>query len=149
MKTKVCPRCKEEKPSDSFCRDRNKKSGLTSHCKSCKNVSNTIWRSKNPDKIAFYNKKSKQGIYVKRKMFCLEYKGNKCEDCGIIANVNNRSIFDFHHTDPSMKDKGIAIGSRTRSIKSIKQELDKCILLCANCHRLRHQHYKDGLRETL
>ena len=60
--------------------------------------------------------------------------GGKCADCGL---KDDPSVFDFHHLDPSKKE--IAFGSRGgKSFDTLKPELDKCILLCANCHRKRH-----------
>ena len=44
---------------------------------------------------------------------------------------------DFHHLDENKKDPGFA-NLKTWSMKRINEELDKCIVLCANCHRIRH-----------
>lgn len=51
----------------------------------------------------------------------------------------NRSyvIFDFHHLNPSEKDVDWS-KLRLKSDESIKNELNKCVLLCSNCHRKRH-----------
>ncbi len=63
------------------------------------------------------------------------YKGGKCVDCSIESP--HICIYDFHHLDPSKKDFSFAnIGHRPFS-KWIP-ELDKCVLLCSNCHRIRH-----------
>ena len=71
----------------------------------------------------------------KKKIQCLEYKGGKCEKC----NYNKcKRALSFHHIDPSKKDFIIA-GNHTRKWGIIKQELDKCILLCANCHMEEHE----------
>jgi hypothetical protein len=45
---------------------------------------------------------------------------------------------EFHHLDGSRKDFGISSKGYTRSWSKIRDELDKCILLCANCHREIH-----------
>ena len=66
------------------------------------------------------------------------YLGGKCEDCG--ENRDIPSIYDFHHKDPNQKD--FSIGKQAKSFESIKKELDKCSLLCAVCHRIRHSHYQ-------
>ena len=60
----------------------------------------------------------------------MEYKGGKCIVCGY-----NRCItaLEFHHLDPSEKD--FAIGGKTIAWDKLKVELDKCVLVCANCHR--------------
>lgn len=59
----------------------------------------------------------------------IEYKGGKCVICGY--NKCSRSM-DFHHLDPNEKNFGIS-GS-TKSISKLKKEVDKCILVCKNCH---------------
>lgn len=62
---------------------------------------------------------------------CVEYKGGKCSRCGY-----NRCITasEFHHTDKSKKEFSPG-GHHCRSWSSLVKELDKCILLCSNCHR--------------
>ncbi len=68
----------------------------------------------------------------KIKEMAVEYKGGKCAVCGY-----NRYIgaLDLHHLDPKTKEFGIGQKGYTRSWKKVKQEADKCILVCANCHR--------------
>ena len=71
------------------------------------------------------------------KLMAIEYKGGKCEDCHIKAEFP--SVYDFHHADPENKKSNIrALIRRRRSWVGIKEELDRCVLLCANCHRIRH-----------
>jgi hypothetical protein len=69
------------------------------------------------------------------KQKCVEYKGGKCELCGY--NKCN-SALDFHHKDPTEKEFTIAHARLTTFNEKIKMELDKCSLLCANCHRETH-----------
>ena len=71
-----------------------------------------------------------------RKRSAIEYKGGKCQDCGCVSNLTDDVVkFDFHH----LKDKEFAISdSQSKGWKTLKNELDKCLLLCANCHRMRH-----------
>ena len=66
---------------------------------------------------------------------CVEYKGGSCIDCG---RTGHQSIFDFHHQDPLQKDFTFANLKTTKMNVKIQKELDKCVLLCACCHRLRH-----------
>lgn len=65
------------------------------------------------------------------KQLSVEYKGGKCERCGY--NKCHQSM-DFHHLDPQQKDFAIARNGHTRSWARVKIELDKCILVCKNCH---------------
>ncbi len=70
---------------------------------------------------------------IKKEM--VEYKGGSCEVCGY--NKSLRAL-QFHHKDPSQKDFNIGgIGSIN---EDVKKELDKCILVCANCHSEIHDN---------
>jgi hypothetical protein len=66
----------------------------------------------------------------------VEYKGGKCQACGYCRCIR---ALKFHHLDPDKKD--FAISSVSRSWEVIRKELDKCILVCGNCHDEIH----DGL----
>ncbi len=65
------------------------------------------------------------------------YKEGKCAICGYHKCIN---ALEFHHLDPNEKDFGISAKGYTRKWEKIVQELDKCILLCANCHREVHEN---------
>jgi len=73
-----------------------------------------------------------------KKQKCAEYKGGKCIRCGY-----NRSLraMCFHHRDP--KVKSFSLNSRTMilSFEKLKKELDKCDLLCSNCHMEIHETF--------
>jgi hypothetical protein len=110
---RTCSKCKERKPlnAEHFCSSQSESSGFRWICKACASKQTT--------------QKQKD-----QKQKCLEYKGSKCEICGY--RKSSRSLH-FHHTDPTQKDFTIA-KYRMRSWESIKAELDKCQLVCANCH---------------
>lgn len=67
------------------------------------------------------------------KLKAIHYKGDKCEICGYDKNI---AALEFHHLDPTQKD--FTISDTHRSWEDVKPELDKCILVCANCHRELH-----------
>ena len=71
----------------------------------------------------------------KIKEMSIEYKGGKCELCDY-GRCNG--ALEFHHLDPNEKDFGIAHKGYTRSWEKVKIDLDKCVMLCANCHREVH-----------
>ena len=71
----------------------------------------------------------------KIKAMAIAYKGNKCQCCGY--NKCTQAL-EFHHIDPSQKDFGLGAKGYTRSWDKNKEELDKCVLVCANCHREIH-----------
>ena len=73
---------------------------------------------------------------IQRKVDAINQKGGKCEYCGYNKNI---AALDFHHINPEEKDFSISHKGHTKSWESVKKELDKCILLCANCHREIHE----------
>lgn len=81
------------------------------------------------------NSESATRAKQKRKKKCVEYKGGKCENCGYDKCIN---ALEFHHRDPNEKDFNISTFGYRMSFEELKKELDKCALLCANCHRELH-----------
>jgi transcription elongation factor Elf1 len=78
-----------------------------------------------------YNIKAVAKRRKKLKELALDLKGNKCYFCGYAKCTR---ALNFHHLNPSKKDFGLAQKGWTRSWAKIKEELEKCILVCANCH---------------
>ena len=67
----------------------------------------------------------------------LKIKGGKCTECGFEYNGENAPCFDFHHNDPKTKKFNIGLVALTRyGRKTIDEELEKCRVICSNCHRL-------------
>lgn len=75
----------------------------------------------------------------KVKSLLVEYKGAKCEICGY---DKCQDALDFHHIDVNTKKFGLSSRGLTRSLVSMKIEVDKCSLVCANCHREIHSNQK-------
>lgn len=63
------------------------------------------------------------------------HKGNQCYCCKQSFPL---TVYDFHHLNPSEKD--FSLGDKTSTVKwdKVEKEIDKCILVCANCHRMIH-----------
>ncbi len=74
---------------------------------------------------------TKRRKWVRQK--AVSYKGSRCIFCGY---AKYSGALDFHH----LYDKKFGISEKgyARSWQAIQQELDKCILVCANCHRELH-----------
>ena len=72
---------------------------------------------------------------LKVKLLSLEYKGGCCEKCGYNKCIE---ALEFHHINPEVKDFEVSGNGHCKSWETIKKELDKCLLLCANCHRELH-----------
>lgn len=108
--TKMCCKCKETKSIEMFYK-KNNSNKLTSYCKQCN------------DALSLEMQRT-------RKKEAVEYKGGKCVVCGYSRYVGS---LDFHHVNPETKDFAIS-KLKSYSLESIKSELDKCILVCKNCH---------------
>lgn len=91
-----------------------------------------------------YKDKERERIKVKiwrqkTKQKAVDYLGGKCVECGYNKCL---AAMEFHHFNMTEKDFGIG-RLKSRSFEGMKQELDKCELLCANCHR--EKHYENFL----
>jgi hypothetical protein len=65
----------------------------------------------------------------------------KCVNCGF----NNPAALDFHHEDPSTKEGSVHTYISGGQFAKAYEELKKCIVLCANCHRI--HHHEERLRK--
>ena len=82
----------------------------------------------------FYPKKQAKTRKLIKK-WALQYKGNQCNYCGY--NKCEEAL-EFHHINPEEKDFSISDRDIKLDWKAIQKELDKCILVCSNCHREIH-----------
>ena len=69
------------------------------------------------------------------KILCVKYKGGKCCNCGYKKYLG---ALEFHHINPKEKDFVISQSRKKDLTPTIKKELDKCLLVCSNCHREIH-----------
>ena len=74
------------------------------------------------------------------KKWAVEYKGGKCCKCGYNKCID---ALDLHHLNPTEKDFNLSDRNLNLDWQAIVPELDKCILVCANCHREIHSN-KEG-----
>jgi hypothetical protein len=126
---KYCPVCKNLLEKEAF-------SDKGNACKSCavektrkwrvSKENNPNWRKERNAQLAENSRK------LKRKAVVL--KGDVCFDCG---QQYPDAVYDFHHIDPTQKDFSIG---KSRNWSKIEKELEKCVMLCSNCHRIRHFH---------
>lgn len=111
---KTCTKCQQTKPTTDFYAQTDRKNGA-SYCKSCFNS-------------------YCQERWTKRKLKAISYLGGCCRDCGYSSH---HAALQFHHIDPTTKE---FMWNKMRLLSWAKTvaELDKCELLCANCHAIRH-----------
>lgn len=117
MEKKICTKCNTEKPSSEFYQTKSKRKGQA-YCKRCFN-----------DYV--------MNRWIKRKIDAIIYLGSKCKNCEIAYPDYPYVVFDFHHLDPKQKDFDWD-QLKLQSKETIFNELNKCILLCSNCHRIKH-----------
>ena len=78
---------------------------------------------------------NRRRLETKRK--AVDHLGGKCTKCGYDKHL---AALEFHHLDPKQKD--FTLGKvLNRKWSSIVKEIEKCILLCSNCHRIEHSKY--------
>jgi len=76
----------------------------------------------------------------------IKYKGGKCILCGYKKCI---ATLEFHHISEDDKNFGLSMNGITRSWEKTERELDKCVLLCANCHRELHSGITQLPKEIL
>jgi len=130
--SQTCIRCNTQKPISDFNRKTISKNGYDSRCRSCVNKRRNEQNRKNPHHI----EQSRKSRRVRQ-----EYINNRkiggCEMCGYNKCL---AALVFHHRDPKTKIDTIAnMACRCAAIQEIKEEIDKCVLLCQNCHHELHE----------
>jgi hypothetical protein len=108
---RFCPRCESEKLRTEFYNRRNG-IGNSVYCKPCTHKQST----------------ERQKDFKQK---CVDYKGGQCVCCGY-KKTNN--ALEFHHLNPLEKDFSISTAKFTKFDDRIIKELNKCALVCRNCH---------------
>lgn len=130
-----CNKCGEWKFVENFSKS-NKKRGYHSWCKSCvKEYDSKRYKIKRKDLLEKRNKRLKL-----INEWCIKSKNKlKCENCG----EEHVSCLEFHHLNEEQKDFNISTAVKMGySIERLKNEMDKCVVLCSNCHRKLHYNKK-------
>ena len=142
----VCQLCGDEFPSKQVIDGKMRSLYRRKLCLSCSPFGqhNTSKRpiGRGPDADAARRKRRSQSSYrcqrrrrVERKQRIVEIRGGRCEDCGYGVSV---AALEFHHRDSKTKEFGL--GNFSGSWQRFVAEAAKCDLLCANCHRRRHNY---------
>lgn len=117
-----CNSCEKQKSFINFSKNKNSNNGYESSCKDCKSEYSK----------KYFPKRNKKRLLLKAVF--VKYKGNKCHRCKI--NDIPLSAFQFHHLNPDKKDFQVSL--KMKDDKRTRKEIDKCILVCANCHHIIH-----------
>ena len=128
METKICTECGLEKPLTEFVKNCCKKSGYNSYCKECHRKRCNKYYQNNKDKYKNRNRTT----FIKIKDYLNSIKEKGCCICG----EKEKCCLDFHH----LRDKidNICNLTKRENFNMLKDEIQKCILVCSNCHRKIH-----------
>ena len=130
---KVCGTCRIEKPTSEFHRNRRRKDGLQTSCKTCR---------KEIDRESYLKSETRQNSIKTRRSDITKY------NCKLVRRIKQAVgcakcperepvALDFHHLDPAEKDLNIS-SMTAYCTATLKAEIRKCVILCANCHRKVH-----------
>ncbi len=123
--TRFCSKCKKDVKTENF-HQRKGRAFSSTYCKPC-TTDKTLERMR------------------KLKSQMIDYKGGCCSRCGY---DKYQGALEFHHLDPNEKDFNLSHLRKYSFDERVKSELDKCILVCANCHREVHYEIKEKQKET-
>lgn len=116
METKICSKCKRELPITHYHKNGFNNEGKQKYRGYCKDCANNLEKQRYLDKKNFVNSQK-----------------TKCEKCG----EDRFYTLDFHHKDK--QEKEFTIGQfKKGSFEIIQSEINKCVILCSNCHREFH-----------
>lgn len=134
---RVCSHCGLEKPLSEFIRNRAKKNGYNYNCKECQRQSSREHYQRNQSEIRAKTELSRAEAIRRNTQIIEDYlKEHPCVDCGF----SNPIALDFDHV------RGVKLGSISEmkkdgwSPETLIEEIAKCEIRCANCHRIRHHN---------
>lgn len=125
---KICTKCKKEKSEEEFSWQRGKR---RARCKRCElDAQKERYRRDPSIQKAVLDRIRKRN----REWMWNYYTEHPCVDCG----EKDPIVLEPDHLDPDTKIDGVSrLAHNTRSLIVIQTELEKCEIVCANCHRRR------------
>lgn len=131
METKLCGQCGEGKVLDDFHKNRARHDGRQSVCKPCKKINDHGWYLNNK---GYHLERNRILRKENRKAF-IKFKSKHPCECG----EKDPACLMFHHDDPSKKHGHVGqMINNLYSWESIMEEIQKCDIMCLNCHAKLH-----------
>jgi len=127
-----CGRCGELKPVDDFNWRRIERGQRDNLCRPCRAAYHHEHYVANRHRYVDQARVRKQALALERTTYLIEYfASHPCADCG----ETDPTVLEFDH----LRDKAFNIGSALpyRNWQSVLDEIEKCEVVCANCHRRR------------
>jgi hypothetical protein len=131
MTTRVCSKCGIEKDIEDFPLRNQFTHRRQSYCMDCRSEMGKAWYERNKDYQKANARKHTTVYRIALREFLWDYlKSHPCTECGEADPI----VLEFHHNHS--KDMAISeMITRVTSIDRLKEELEKCTVLCSNCHR--------------
>ena len=133
IKEKKCPHCGRILPVEQFGFKDKAHTKLNSWCSECTKQKSKEIRAANIEKYRELDKAKKAKTYAMKREIVDSFKSKGCIICG----EKETACLDFHHLNPSEKDFQVS-ALNNKGLKTILAEIEKCVILCANCHRKLH-----------
>ena len=130
MSSKLCTTCNETKDLSSFNKNKSKPDGLQDRCRICDSIHSRAYYKANREKQAASIAKSRKIRMTAIAQYVYELKKQGCVDCG----ENDPCCLDFDHLGDKLKPISIML-AHGHSLEKVKEEIAKCQIRCANCHR--------------
>lgn len=131
---KKCAICKEDKDPSEFNKHKHRADGLQTVCRPCNRARSRKYYNENKE----YHKKVIVVRNISARQKARDYIASIKTKCSICDEVE-KCCLEFHHIDPSKKEHTVSrLLASNPTISTIQKEVDKCIILCANCHRKLH-----------
>lgn len=129
---KKCSQCNVIKHLDEY-HSKNKTGIKKAYCKDCAKEYRRRYYQANRDKAIKYALQSNKKKKEQSRLYVLEYlKTHSCVDCG----ENDPIVLEFDHRNPKEKNRNISNLILAKvSLKKLREEIEKCDVRCANCHR--------------
>ena len=129
---KVCSTCSLEKAVDEF----NRKGGaLQSKCKSCQRAYHCLYYERNKSRFITKNRRNKNRQRKRLRTILLDIKQRPCQDCG---GTFHSWVMELDHRADTIKEAAVAdLVFKGCTDTRLLEEVDKCDVVCANCHRMR------------
>ncbi len=129
---KTCSICKQEKSITDFNKNNQKSDGLQTHCKECGRFKSKEYYKANTQKHLVVITKRKHKVIESTSQYLWDYlKQNPCLDCG----EKDPIVLDLDHVRGEKKGSVSQLTRQGFRIETIKEEIEKCEVRCANCHR--------------
>jgi hypothetical protein len=134
----ICNSCNNDKPFTDFTLKSKPEQIFYKKCKQCRSVETQLWYEKNKTTIL---KKIADKTKILKNYVLFVLNNSVCADCG----CNDNRVLEFDHLRDKKNDINVLI-NRCVSLDTLKSEIEKCEVVCRNCHTIRERHKDTNYR---